>query len=246
MLNIKEVITKIAGIQTYSENLRVFRLKLPEGSGFSFVPGQFVMVSLPGLADANGRKIAKAYSIASSPSQTGIMELCIVGYPTGALSPKLFQKNIGDEVAVTGPYGVFQLKQPVHPGTVFMAGGTGLAPLMGMLRSLYGTGYNEKLWLFYSVGEPRLFLFKEELLGYEKNSNLRFVVSTSNHNTDWLWEKGRVTDTFPRLLQQLQQDGVPNEERQFYICGPPLMVTDTVKMLEQLGFRKENIHKEQW
>ncbi|MEK6854243.1 MAG: FAD-binding oxidoreductase, partial [Nanoarchaeota archaeon] len=73
MLNIKEAVTKIADIRTYSENLRVFRLTLPEGSGFSFVPGQFVMVSLPGLADANGRKIAKAYSIASSPSQKGIL-----------------------------------------------------------------------------------------------------------------------------------------------------------------------------
>ena len=246
MLNIKEAVTKIADIRTYSENLRVFRLTLPEGSGFSFVPGQFVMVSLPGLADANGRKIAKAYSIASSPSQSGILELCIVSYPAGSLSPKLFQKNVGDEVIATGPYGVFKLTKPVSPGTVFIAGGTGIAPLMSMFRSLYAEGYKEKLWLFYSVSEPKLFLFKEELLSYEKNSNLRLVVSTSNHNESWQWEKGRATDTFPRYLQQLQLDGVPNESRQFYICGPPLMVTDTVKMLEQLGFKKENIHKEQW
>ncbi|MBI3036342.1 FAD-dependent oxidoreductase [Candidatus Woesearchaeota archaeon] len=246
MPNIKELTTKIENIITYSENLRVLRLRLPEGSGFSFVPGQFVMVSLPGLADANGRKIAKAYSIASSPSQSGILELCIVSYPAGALSPKVFQKNIGDEVVVTGPYGVFQLKQPVHPGTVFMAGGTGLAPLISMLRSLYAEGYKEKLWLFYSASEPKLFLFREEILGYAKHNNLQLVVSTSNGNSEWVWEKGRVTETFPKHLQQLQQDGVPNEERQFYICGPPLMVTDTVKMLLELGFKKENIHKEQW
>lgn len=246
MLGVKELTTRIEKITAYSENLKVFKLRLLDGAALSFIPGQFVMVSLPGLADANGRKIAKAYSIASSPSQTGILELCIAGYPAGALSPKLFQKNVGDEVVVTGPYGVFQLKQPILPGTVFIAGGTGLAPLIGMLRSLYGGGYNEKLWLFYSVGEPKLFLFREELLSYKKNSNLQLVMSTSNNNSDWLWEKGRVTDTFPRYLRQLQLDGVPNESRQFYICGPPLMVTDTVKVLEQLGFKKENIHKEQW
>ncbi|MBI2549965.1 FAD-dependent oxidoreductase [Candidatus Woesearchaeota archaeon] len=240
MLNIKEVVTKIADIHAYSENLRVFGLTLPEGSGFSFVPGQFVMVSLPGLADANGRKIAKAYSIASSPSQSDLLELCIVSYPAGALSPKLFQKNIGDEVVVTGPYGVFQLKQPVLPGTVFIAGGTGIAPLMSMLRSLYSEGYDHQLQLFYSVGEPKLFLFKEELLSYEKNSNLQLVVSTSNHNESWQWEKGRVTETFPKHAAEISKDA------QFYICGPPIMVTDTVKMLEQLGFKKENIHKEQW
>ena len=244
MLNIKELATRIENISTYSENLKVFRLRLPDGDGFSFVPGQFVMVSLPGLADANGRKIAKAYSIASSPSQSDILELCIAGYPMGALSPKLFQKNVGDDVIITGPYGVFQLKQPVPAGTVFMAGGTGLAPLIGMLRSLYAAGYKEKLWLFYSASEPKLFLFREELLSYEKNNNLQLVVSTSNHNLDWAWEKGRVTDTFPSHLEELND--VPKESRQFYICGPPVMVTDTIKMLLELGFKKENIHKEQW
>ncbi len=246
MLNVKQLSTTIERIGTYSEDLKVFRLKLPEGSGFSFTPGQFVMLSLPGLADSSGRKIAKAYSITSSPVQQGIVEVCVARFPTGALSVPLFKKQVGDEVIITGPYGVFQLKKSVRVGTVFIAGGTGLAPLMSMLRSLYTDGYKEKLWLFYSVGEPRLFLFKEELLSYEKNSNLRLVVSTSNHNEGWQWEKGRVTDTFPRFLQQLQLGGIPNESRQFYICGPPLMVTDTVKMLEQLGFRKENMHREQW
>lgn len=127
MLNIKELTTRIENIIAYSENLKVFRLRLPDGNGFSFVTGQFVMVSLSGNVDANGRKIAKAYSIASSPSQSNILELCIASYPAGALSPKLFQKGVGDEVIVTGPYGVFQLKTPVPSGTVFIAGGTGLS-----------------------------------------------------------------------------------------------------------------------
>ncbi len=240
MLNIKEVATKIAAIRTYSENLRVFRLTLPEGSGFSFVPGQFVMLSLPGLVDSSGRKVAKAYSIASSPSESGIIELCIAGYPEGALSPKLFQKEVGDEVIITGPYGMFQLRKPVQKGTVFIAGGTGLAPIMSMLRSLYAEGYKEKLWLFYSVSEPKLFMFKEELLGYERDNSLQLVVSTSNPDSSWQFEKGRVTETFPKHAAEISKDA------QFYICGPPLMVTDTIKMLEQFGFKKENIHKEQW
>ncbi len=246
MLSIKQLPVTIAGIDTYSDDLKVFRFKLPPGSDFSFVPGQFVMLSLPGLVDSNGRKIAKAYSIASSPSESGIIELCIVGYPNGALSPKLFQKGVGDEVMVTGPYGMFQLKMPVQGGTVFIAGGTGLAPLMSMLRSIYAEGHKQQLWLFYSVSEPRKFLFKDELLNYQKNNQLQLVVSTGNGSSGWEWEKGRVTDTFPKYLPKLQQDGVASDSRQFYVCGPPIMVTDTVKMLEQLGFRKENIHKEQW
>lgn len=246
MLNIKQISATIERIDTYSEDLKVFQLKLPEGSGFSFVPGQFVMVSLPDLVDKNGRKIAKSFSIASSAAETGSVELCIARFPTGALSVPLFKKLVGDEVVITGPYGLFNLKRPVQPGTVFMAGGTGLAPLMSMLRSLFAEGSKQPLWLFYSISEPQLLMFKDELLGYSKNRGLKFVASTSNPGSTWEFEKGRVTDTFPKYLPQLQLDGVPNESRQFYVCGPPLMVTDTVKMLEQLGFKKENMHKEQW
>lgn len=240
MMGVKQLAANIEGIKIYSDNLRVFRLKLPKGEDFSFVPGQFVMLSLPSLVDSAGRKIAKAYSIASSPSESGILELCIASYPAGALSPKLFQKDVGGEVIVTGPYGMFQLKKPVQKGTVFIAGGTGLAPLMSMLRSLYAEGYQEELWLFYSVSEPRLFMFKDELLSYGKNNNLKLVASTSNPGSSWGFEKGRVTETFPKFAASI------SKEAQFYICGPPEMVTDTVKMLEQLGFRKEKIHKEQW
>lgn len=246
MLNIKQLPTRIERIDTYSENLKVFRLKLPENSGLSFAPGQFVMVSLPGLVDRNGRKIAKAYSIASSQAEKGHVELCIALYPKGALSTVIFKAKTGDEVVITGPYGLFSMAKPVKPGTVFIAGGTGLAPLMSMLRSLFAEGSNHQLWLFYSISEPQLFMFKDELLSYRSSHGLKLVVSTSNHNSDWQWDKGRVTDTFPKYLQQLQQDNIPSEARQFYICGPPVMVADTARMLEQLGFKKENMHKEQW
>ena len=246
MLNIKQLPVTIEGIDTYSEDLKVFRFKLPPGGELSFAPGQFVMLSLPGLVDSNGRKIAKAYSIASSPLQQGIIELCIVHYPNGTLSAPLFKLKAGDEAIITGPYGMFQMKPPIQKGTVFIAGGTGISPLMSMLRSSYTDSSKEKLWLFYSVSEPGKILFKEELLGYQKNNGLQLVVSTSNSDPDWEGDKGRATDTFPKHLPRLQQDGVKSEERQFYVCGPPVMVTDTIKMLEQLGFRKENIHKEQW
>ncbi len=246
MLNIKEVRAMIHDITKYSESVWAFRFRLPDGESFPFTPGQFVMLSLPGHSDANGRKISKAYSIASAPDKSGIVELCIVKYPTGALSPFLFSKAIGEEVVLTGPYGVFAVKKPVLSGTIFIAGGTGLAPLMSILRSIYSEGYSEKLWLFYSIGSPQLFLFREELLGYSANSNLNVIASTSNPDASWAFENGRVTDCFPKFLPELQKDGIQNESRQFYICGPPLMVTDTVKMLEEFGFKRENIHMEKW
>ncbi|HLD97133.1 MAG TPA: FAD-dependent oxidoreductase [Candidatus Nanoarchaeia archaeon] len=244
MLNIKKLPVTIASIDAYSEDLKVFRFRLPPGSDFSFVPGQFAMLSLPGLADSNGRNIAKAYSIASSPLQHDTIELCIVHYPKGALSTPLFRLKAGDEAIITGPYGMFQLKQPLQKGTVFIAGGTGIAPLMSMLRSIYAASPKEELWLFYSVSEPNKFLFKEELLGFQKNNLLQLVVSTSNNGSGWLWEKGRVTDTLPKYLEKL--NGTPREMQQFYLCGPPVMVADTIKLLVELGFKKDNIHKEQW
>lgn len=240
MVDVKQLAASIESIKVYSDRLRVFRLRLPSSENFSFVPGQFVMLSLPGLLDSRGKLIARAYSIASSPSERGVIELCIASYLNGALSTPLFRLNVGDEVIVRGPYGTFRLTTPVSEGTVFIAGGTGLAPLMGMLRSLYAEGYKGKLWLFYSVSEPNLFMFRNELLGYARNNSLQPVVSTSNPDSSWGFEKGRVTNTFPKFAANI------NKEAQFYICGPPEMVKDTTALLEQLGFKKENIHKEQW
>lgn len=244
MLNIKKLSATIERIDTYSESLRVFRLSLPENSGFSFVPGQFVMLAVPGLKDKNGRQVAKAYSIASSPSEKDIIEFSIARFETGVLSPAIFKAKVGDELGVTGPYGIFNLKTSAAPGIVFIAGGTGLAPLMSMTRSLYNDGYPGRLWLFYSVSEPSQFLFKEELLNYQKNNGLKLIVSASKPNSEWQWESGRVTETFPKYLDQLAD--LPKETLQFYVCGPPVMVADTVKMLLDFGFRKENIHREQW
>ncbi len=234
-----EVRAKIESMRDYSESLRVFRLKLADES-FSFAPGQFVMLSIPGLADSNGRKISKAYSIASSPHEKGFLELCIAHYPNGALSIPLFRLPVGSEVVVTGPYGMFRLKKPVYPGTAFIAGGTGLAPIISMLRYLYGTGYHEPLWLFYSMSEPELFMFRDELLGCQKNNSLKLVASTSKPDSGWRFEKGRVTDTFSRHAASIPKDS------RFYLCGPPMMVADTVIMLEQLGYKKEKIHMEKW
>ena len=237
MLNIREVKARIESMQDYSGSLRVFRLRLADD--FSFAPGQFVMLSIPGLVDSNGRKIAKAYSISSSPDEK-TLELCIVHYQNGALSPTLFKMPAGSEVTVTGTYGLFVLKEPVPLGAVFIAGGTGLAPILSMLRFLYSKGFKGKLWLFYSMSEPRLFLFRDELLGYQKNNGLQLVASTSNPGANWLFEKGRVTDAFPGHAAKIPKDSG------FYLCGPPAMVIDTVKMLEELGYKKENIHREQW
>ncbi len=244
MTGIKQLHANIEAVKAYSEELKVFRLKLPDGSGFSFVPGQFVMLSLPGLVDGNGKSIVKAYSIASSPGEKDVIELCVVNNPNGVLSTPLFKLKVGDEVTVAGPYGTFQLRKPIPEGTVFIAGGTGIAPLMSLLRLLYAEGYTEKLWLFYSVSEPKLFLFKEELVGYSRSNNLHLVVSTSNPDSEWHWENGRITATLPKKVELMSD--IPRESRQFYLCGSSEMVSDTIRMLLELGFKKENIHKEQW
>jgi ferredoxin-NADP reductase len=229
---------RIEKIVSCSDTVKIFRLKFSDDN-FSFLPGQFVMMSIPGFVDDNKNPIKRAYSIASSPLENGVLELCISLNPEGRLTPRLFMAKIGDELTISGPFGKFVLESPVNPGIIFIAGGTGIAATISMLRFTYANTKTENLLLFYSVKNPGSFPYKEELLDFQKQG-LKLVISTSHPDQKWEFETGRITVTFPKYAREIEKD------TQFYLCGSRAMVEDVIIMLEHEGFKKENVHKEEW
>ena len=236
MLKIKKLETKITGIAEASPRVKTFRISVPED--FTFTAGQFVMVSVPGFNNEKGLPIARSYSIASSPLTKGYVEICLSRVANGKLSNKLHSLSEGDPVNVTGPYGVFSLREPVPEGTAFIAAGTGIAPLISMIRTLYLQNFSGEFRLFYGARNPQEFLYREELESYSREKNMKLLLVASDPNAEWDGEKGVITDAAFRRIK--------SGEFPVYVCGPPRMVAEATQKLKGIGFREDQIKREQW
>src|SRR5215468_11122861 len=127
----------------------------------SHVAGQHVDVR---LTAPDGYSAVRSYSIASAPSTAGRIEITVERLPNGEVSPYLTQEvMVGDELELRGPIGgwfVWQRDQtePIQ----LLAGGSGIVPLMAMLRSSSSTGNVAPFRLLYSVREPRAVFYRDE------------------------------------------------------------------------------------
>lgn len=214
---------------------RVVRLDLG-GRDFQYAPGQAVFVGM------HGAPKRKPYSIASAPEDVrreGWIELLVGLDATGKSGPELALDR-GALVDIEGPVGTFTFPaDPAERRFVFIAGGTGIAPLRAMLRHALAIPHRE-VGLVYSARTPDEFAFQEELraLAREGRIELRQTV-TRNVGAEWNGGRGRIGRA---ELQPLVHD----RETLCFICGPAALVDDTKRLLEELGISRERIKIEEW
>ena len=245
--NIIEFKGEVAKAKDYSDNagpqVRVLSIRPPEGLNFVFKPGQFVMISMDAFklrSDSTKLRWA-AYSICSQPSQREI-ELCVRLKDTPGLSNYVKQNAfVGSQINARGPYGVFLLKEDA-PRYSFFATGTGIAPIICMIRHLSESGRNPDMELFFGFRGLQWYLYGDELEALAKSQpNFKLYPSTSSTtDPNWKGRTGFVQD------QIRQHDFEKPEERTAYICGVPEMVKQVRELLPQKGFRKENVKTEEW
>src|SRR3984957_3768817 len=121
---------KLIEAKELAPEVRHFFFEVPEVEKFAFVPGQFVSMNQV----VNGKKITRAYSLASAPSETNRFELCLNLVHEGLLSPRLFQMQPGDSIEIRPLLGMFVLRNPAREA-IFIATGTGIAPFRSILKA---------------------------------------------------------------------------------------------------------------
>ncbi|MBI4439242.1 FAD-dependent oxidoreductase [Candidatus Woesearchaeota archaeon] len=225
-------------LETLQETPRVRIFRLEREKSFDFSPGQFAMLSIEGLKGKEGALVKRSYSIASSPLQKEL-EFCITKAENGVFSGAMHSLRPGATVNVQGPYGAFRLKRPVRENTTFVAGGSGIAPLMSMLRTLILEGNTPRgMRLFYGFRAPEDYTYKKEIESMAKSGKLSVTLTVDQPTPSWKGEKGFVSEAVKRHSDYQKTDA--------YVCGPPIMVPATIKALVEAGFRPEGIYKEQW
>jgi len=214
---------------------RIARLDL-NGHAFEYVAGQAVLVSTHGLAPR------RPYSIAAAPEDArrdGFVEL-LVGVDEQGLPGPHLTLEAGHLVDVEGPLGAFTFPAaPDEQRFVFIAGGTGIAPLRAMLRHAL-TLPHQNIGLFYSVRTPDEFAYEEELrrLARDGKIELRQTVTRAN-DANWTGPRGR-------LKRDALEELVHDPATLCFVCGPPSLVDEMPKLLEELGISRERIKIEEW
>jgi propane monooxygenase reductase subunit len=230
-LPIQEAETEVVANDPVTHDLRhlVLRLVSPD-IDFKFFPGQYVDISVPGTDEVRSFSMAN-----TSARESGQLEFVIKVYPDGLFSEYLDkQLKVGDRLMVTGPYGVFMLRDAPDTDLIFVGGGAGMAPILSLLRSMAERGIDRKAVYYYGARRRADLCFEDELRALERTlPNFRFLPALSDE--DWEGENGLITDVVSRSESALARAHA-------YICGPPPMVEAAVPLLTRLGVPEKHVY----
>jgi ferredoxin-NADP reductase len=203
------------------------------GASFPYQPGQAVILVLDG-------GIRMPYSIASAPIETeraGYLEFLT------RIDPRTPLNNVkrGTRMAVQGPFGSFILPPaPAERDFLFVAGGTGIAPLRSMIQQAVLSDQKGKLRLLYSARTPADFAYLTELRNLASAGRLDLAITATREvPARWRGARGRITRE--RLAPLID-----TPETLCFVCGPASMVDEVPRMLRELGVEDERIRIEEW
>jgi ferredoxin-NADP reductase len=221
-------------VDTYQITPRVkgFRLQVP-GETFDYRPGQHTTVRF----DSGEDRVVRPYTPTNLPGSDELA-LTVKRYDDGLASSYIHQKRPGDTLTL-GPIEGNLMLADRDRDVAFLASGTGLTPMMAMLRQYLreGTGHAHVV-----LGEKReeTIIHREtlnELAANNPNLDVTFVLS--DPNWEWTGRIGYAQEHFADLFEAFT-------ERDFYVCGVPKMVVQAKDTLRELGAPEERIHSEGW
>ncbi len=231
-LPLRKGVAEVVANEPVTHDLRHLVLKLLEPEEIKFFPGQYLDITVPETEES------RSFSMANVPGREGHFEFVIKVYPDGLFSEFLATKvAVGDRLEVEGPFGTFTLRESRTGPLVFVGGGAGMAPVLGLLRSMADRGLERPAVFYYGARQQRDLCFEKDLRALEERlPDFRYVAALSEPAADdeWDGEVGLITDVVQRREPDLKG-------RDAYVCGPPPMVDAAITTLTALGVREENI-----
>jgi ferredoxin-NADP reductase len=221
--------------QSATPTSRVIRVAL-DGAPFPYRAGQAAALA------AGDRDEPTPYSIASAPAETartGALEFLVKVDGSNRFGALVDRLEPGAPVRVTGPTGNFTLPDLVGVAPLlFVAGGTGIAPMRSMIREALEARHAGPLSLVYSARTPAEFAYLTELRGLADEGRLTLTLTLTGDAQDWGHARGR---TGPAHLSNLVTGGTLA-----FICGPAAMVAELPTALVALGLPRDRVRIEDW
>lgn len=202
-----------------------------------------------GLTVASDTDVTRAYSLASRPEDVGraVFNIRLAvppagredDLPPGIVSSWLFSLKPGDPVNVSGPFGDFHV-QPTDRDMVFIGGGVGMAPLRAMIHQELGRGTTRRIRYFYGARTAADLFYSDEfeaLAADHANFSWTPALSDPAPGDRWTGATGFIHEM---LRAEMSAHSAP-EDCEYYLCGPPVMISAVLGTLERLGVEPRSI-----
>ncbi len=221
---------EISSVIRLTDKEKLYHIRIidrAERERFSFLPGQFVMLEVPGIGEV-------PISISGSNSQKGFIELCI--RQAGAVTGVLHRANPGARVGIRGPFGtIFPMEKMKGHSILLIAGGLGLAPLRAPIfyvtenRSDY-----RQVHILYGTLNPSQLLFDYQYEQWRRIDGVNLSIIVEKPDDTWKGPVGLVT----KLLENID---VPMDDTYAIVCGPPVMFKFVCNMLGKMGMPRDRM-----
>ena len=221
----KIIPSKISIIEKLTEEVIKVVLRLPPNSNFNFNSGQYVNI-IKG-------NITRSYSIANSSDHNNKLEFFIKKFQNGLMSKYFFKEaKINDLLRIEGPIGTFFLRESKIKNIVFLATGTGIAPIRSILQDLVESSLdyqNKNFWVIVGARYKRDLFWEPNF----ESLKIKYIPVLSREDDNWNGENGYVQDIV--IKQQIDL-----ENTQVYACGSNEMINSARELFLKNNFKENN------
>ncbi|OQW33542.1 MAG: hypothetical protein A4E19_03905 [Nitrospira sp. SG-bin1] len=224
---------KITAIEVDTHDTKTFRFELPVNATLDMLPGDFLYVH----ATINGKTVKRPYTPSSLVGVTGFFDLTVKRYGAGSVSKYLHDQRIGDTVSMSGPNTGGHWVDGMAKRVGFVAGGTGITPMISIIRWILINKSDAELFLIFANKTESDIIFRQEW-----EHNVRVYPNFHCHHVleqpppGWTGSTGRVT--LDILRHHLP---APAPDTCIFLCGPPPMVDSLESTLKELGYPEQTI-----
>ena len=226
-IEIKSLPCRVHEMKHLADDVMQLFIKLPASERLQFLPGQYIDILLE-----DGRH--RSFSIANAPHNDEFLELHIRLVENGLFTPKVFNSmHNKDLLRIEGPHGSFFFHEDSNKDILLMAGGTGFAPIKGIVEHLINEQITRPVHLYWGVRtEADLYMKALAEKWQSELDNFNFVAVLSDADDSWSGRKGYVHEAVLADFDDLSVFDV-------YACGPPAMIQAAQQSFQEKGMSKE-------
>lgn len=226
----------LSQIEQQTHDTKTLRFQILDEKRFCAKPGQFLTFQWT----IDGQQVRRSYTVSSSPVNENYVEITPKRTENGCVSVFLNDRaEPGLTVEASGPYGRFYFDETIHKNIVLIAAGSGITPMMSMLRYIDDLELGTPVTLLYCVRTAADVIFENELLRLSRSlRNFKYEVCLSRPDPAWKGRSGRLTEEF--VSQSVTDLDLPT----FFLCGPKGFMDNARQILLTLGVTEDRILRE--